>query len=281
MHVMLNRLHTSRAVFFGILFASTTSGYADTHLIYTETSNTPPRQTQIHIHQGKVRMQEADSHTYILYDHSKSALYNVNLKSKQYITTTPQTLHERVQQTSTLQRETQAALAQQRQMMPDAQREAVEAQSKTAASTTTSITLVPTDQQDTVAKLPCTIVQLKVDTQVQRDICQAKADAIPQDDLQTLVAMFSFLDKIAALSATAQGKQPPAEGTAMLHKAGLALRIKATSADGYHSELTEWDTTTQLDAEQFTLPADFRNFEPSIKDAPPKQPIIINPNARK
>ncbi len=281
MHVMFNQLHTGRAVLFGMLLVSMTTSYADTHLIYTETSNAPPRQTQIHIHQGKVRMQEADSHTYILYDHSKPALYNVNLKSKQYIVTTPQTLHERVQQTTTLQHETQAALAQQRQMMPDAQREAIEAQSKAVDSTATSITLIPTDQQDTVAKLPCTVVQLKVDTQVQREICQAKADAIPQDDLQTLVAMFSFLDKIAASSATAQGKQPPAEGTAMLHKAGLALRIKATSANNYHNELTEWDTTTQLDAEQFTLPADFRKFEPSIKDAPPKQPIIINPNARK
>ena len=275
MNLTLPKLHMGCAVsMLSTLVLSTGIVYADTSLTYTESHTTPVRLTQIQIHQGKVRMQESGSHTYLLFDDQQTTLYNINLSAKQYITTTPRTLRERAQQTAALQRETQAALTQQRQMMPDAQREAVEAQSKTTEhEAAASITLTPTTQEITVAKLPCTLMQLKVNEQVQREICQAKTDAIPKADLQTLVHMFNFLDKIAAESAKAQGKQPPVEGTAILHEAGLALSIKAITPGGYHSELTEWDMTTQLDAEQFTLPTDFRKFEPSIKDAPPKQPI--------
>lgn len=249
---------------------------ADTSLTYIETSSVPTRTTHIHIHGKTVRMEEANSSTYLLYDDSKPILYNINTRAQQYIINTPQTIRERAKKTAELQRQTQAALKQQLAMMPEEQRASVQAnqqqtelQRQTPAS---NIRLEKTDKQDSVAKLACSITQLTVDGQVEREICNAAADAIPATDLQTLVHMFGYLDNMAAESAKAQGITPPAQGTAILHKAGLALRIQAITVGGYHSELNAWDTKTALDDALFSLPRDFHAFEPSVKNVTMQHP---------
>jgi len=225
-----------------------TAVLADTKLTYTDAGFGPQeRKTVIQIHGDKVRMEEADSGIYTLYDNTKKALYTVNTKTKQYIETTPDKMRERM-----------GKVVEERMKQAD---EALKAPHP-------NMKMEKTERKETILGIACTISTVKMDDKAVRDVCIAGADAMDTTDQKMLVTMFEYMDGITAESAKAQGATPPTEGSASVHKDGLAVRIQAVP-QGPRSELSAITKDALKDAD-FTVPSDYAVFEPTA--APPPAP---------
>lgn len=251
---------------------------ADTRLTYTDTGlgEPPERKTLIQIHGDKVRMEEVGSGIYSLYDSGQQKLYTVNTKTRQYIETTPEKIRARIEKMSTMQEQMKTMLKQQIAQMPEEQRKLAEqrmqeTEQQMAAMKSAKpphIEITQTDRKETVQGMECTISTASSDGKAMRDICNAPLDAIDGNDHKMLVGMFEYMDNISRESAKAQGINAPDAGSASLHKNGLALRIQALP-EGPRSELSSLENKP-LNDDDFTLPADFKEFEPS--DAPVAPP---------
>jgi Sec-independent protein translocase protein TatA len=252
---------------------------ADTKLTYTDTGLGPQeRKTVIQIHGDKVRMGEADSDIYSLYDDTKKILYTVNTKTKQYIETTPDKMRERMTKVAEMQKQFKEEMKKQVAQMPEEQRKPLEERMKQAdeamKAPPPSFKMEKTDRKETIQGMACTISTVKMNDQAVRDVCIAGSDAIPASDQKMLVTMFEYMDSISAESAKAQGVTPPSSGSAAVHKEGLALRIQALPK-GPRSELSALGKENLNDAD-FTLPAGFTLFEPSME--PPAAPPATAPS---
>ncbi|MBU0653880.1 MAG: hypothetical protein KJ914_01985 [Gammaproteobacteria bacterium] len=245
---------------------------ADTKLTYTDSGFGPQeRKTVIQIHGDKVRMEEADSGIYTLYDNGKKALYTVNSKTKQFIETTPDKIRERMTKVVEMQNQFKEEMKKQIASMPEDQRKVLEERMQQAEEAMKApppeMKMEKTERKETVSGLECGISTVKMADQAVRDVCIAGSDAMESSDHQMLITMFEYMDGIATESAKVQGVTPPAEGSAAVHKEGLALRIQALP-QGPRSELSAIGKDALTDAD-FTVPADYAEFEPSA--APPPQ----------
>ncbi len=263
--------HLSLAIALALGLSGTT--WADTKLTYTDSGFGPQeRKTTIQIHGDKVRMEEADSGIYTLYDNAKKVLYTVNTKTKQYIETTPDKMRERMAKVVEIQNQIKEDMKKQVAAMPEEQRKVFEERMKQAEEAMKApppaVKMEKTERTDKVKDIACTISTVKVEDKAIRDVCIAGADAMDANDHTMLVNMFEYMDSVTAESAKAQGITPPAEGSAAVQKDGLALRIQAVP-EGPRSELSAIAKDALNDAD-FALPADFQAFEPQI--APPPQP---------
>jgi hypothetical protein len=250
-----------------------TAVLADTKLTYTDAGFGPQeRKTVIQIHGDKVRMEEADSGIYTLYDNTKKALYTVNTKTKQYIETTPDKMRERMGKVVEMQNKFKEEMKKQVASMPEDQRKMVEERMKQAdealKAPPPSMKMEKTDRKETIQGIACTISTVKMDDKAVRDVCIAGADAMDTADQKMLVTMFEYMDGITVESAKAQGATPPTEGSASVHKDGLAVRIQAVP-QGPRSELSAIAKDALKDAD-FTVPSDYAVFEPTA--APPPAP---------
>lgn len=257
-----------------LLTALTTSitnlAIADTKLTYTDSGIGPQeRKTVIQINGDKVRMGEADSNIYSLYDDSKKMLYTINTKTKQYIETTPDKMRERMTKVADMQKQFKEEMKKQIAQMPEDQRKPIEERMKQAdeamKAPPPSFKMEKTDRKETIQGMECTISTVKMDDKAVRDVCIAGNETIPASDQKMLVTMFEYMDSISVESAKAQGMTPPTEGSASVHKEGLALRIQALP-EGPRSEISAVGKEDLNDAD-FTLPTGFAIFEPSM--APP------------
>lgn len=259
-----------------------TVAIADTKLTYTDSGFGPQeRKTVIQIHGGKVRMEEADSGIYTLYDNDKKALFTVNTKTKQYIETTPDKIRERMAKVVEMQNQFKDEMKKQMASMPEDQRKMIEERMKQAEeamkAAPPAMKMDKTERKETIQNMECTISTVKIEDQAVRDVCIAGSDSMDSGDHQMLVTMFEYMDNISAESAKAQGATPPTEGSAAVHKEGLALRIQALP-QGPRSELTAMSKDALNDAD-FAVPADYSEFEPSA--APPPQMQAPAPEAGK
>lgn len=248
---------------------------ADTKLTYTDTGFAPQdRQTVIQIHGGKVRMGEVGSDIYSLYDDSKKTLYTINTKTKQYIETTPDKVRERMTKVTEMHNQYKEGLKKQMASMPEDQRKMFEERMKQTdealKAPPPAIKIDKTDRKETIQGMECAISTIKADDQPVRDVCIAGSDAMDATDHKMLVTMFEFMDSVAAESAKAQGVTPPAEGSASLHKDGLALRIQALP-EGPRSELSNLSKDALNDAD-FAIPEGFAVFEPTTAAPPGGKP---------
>lgn len=253
------------------------TAHADTKLTYKDSGFAPEeRQTVIQIHGDKVRMGEVGSDIYSLYDDAKKTLYTVNTKTKQYIETTPDKVRERMVKVVEMQNQFKEDMKKQMASMPEDQRKMIEERIKKSEemlkAPPPAIKMEKTERKETIQGMACTISTIKMDEQPMRDVCIAGSDAMDAADHKMLVTMFEYMDGIAAESAKAQGATPPAEGSASLHKEGLALRIQALP-EGPRSELSSVAKDALADAD-FKLPEGFAAFEPSA--APPPAPAAGN-----
>ena len=251
---------------------------ADTKLTYTDTGFTPQdRQTVIQIHGDKVRMSEVGSNIYSLYDNSKKMLYTINTKTKQFIETTPDKIRERMIKEVEMQNQFKADMKKQIATMPEDQRKVIEEriqQSEAALKAPPpAIKMEKTERKETIQGLECNISTVKMDDKAVRDVCIAGSGSMDEADHKMLVTMFEFMDSIAAESAKAQGATPPSEGSASLHRDGLALRIQALP-EGPRSELSGMAKDALPDAD-FSVPEGFSVFEPTAA-APPSAPPAGN-----
>lgn len=258
----------SLAVVLALGFSSAT--WADTKLTYTDSGFGPQeRNTVIQIHGDKVRMEEANSDVYTLYDNAKKILYTVNTKTKQYIETTPDKMRERMAKVAEMQNQFKEDMKKQVAAMPEEQRKVIEERMKQAEEAMKApppaVKMEKTERTDTVQGIACTISTVKVEDKPVRDVCIAGSDTMDSADHAMLVNMFEYMDSVTAESAKAQGITPPAEGSAAVQKDGLAVRIQAVP-EGPRSELSAISKDALNDAD-FTLPADFTIFEPQV--APP------------
>ena len=242
---------------------------ADTKLTYTDTGFAPQeRQTVIQIHDDKVRMGEVGSDIYSLYDNTKKTLYTINTKTKQFIETTPEKTRERMTKVVEMQNQFKEEMKKQMASMPEDQRKQVEEriqQSEAALKAPPpAIKMEKTERKETIQGMECGISTVKMDDKAVRDVCIA-ASGMDEADHKMLVSMFEYMDSIAAESAKAQGATPPSEGSASLHREGLALRIQALP-EGPRSELSSLQKDALVETE-FAVPAGFAIFEP--RTAPP------------
>ncbi|UOG93738.1 MAG: hypothetical protein L3K52_08430 [Candidatus Thiothrix sulfatifontis] len=247
--------------------------HADTKLTYTDTGFAPQeRQTVIQINGDKVRMGEVGSDVYSLYDDSKKMLYTVNTKTKQFIETNPDKIRARMTKVVEMQNQFKEDMKKQMVSMPEDQRKALEERiQKTEAAIKApppAITMEKTARKETIQGMECTISTVKMNNKPARDVCIASTESMDAADHKMLVTMFEYMDSIAIESAKAQGITPPTEGSASLHREGLALRIQALP-EGPRSELSGLAKEALVDAD-FSVPADFSIFEPA--DAPPPAP---------
>lgn len=247
--------------------------HADTKLTYTDTGFAPQeRQTVIQINGDKVRMGEVGSDVYSLYDDSKKMLYTVNTKTKQFIETNPDKIRARMTKVVEMQNQFKEDMKKQMASMPEDQRKALEEriqQSEAAMKAPPpAITMEKTARKETIQGMECTISTVKMNDKPARDVCIASTESMDAADHKMLVTMFEYMDSIAVESAKAQGITPPTEGSASLHREGLALRIQALP-EGPRSELSSLAKEALVDAD-FSVPTDFSMFEPA--DAPPPAP---------
>ncbi|OQX13152.1 MAG: hypothetical protein BWK73_12865 [Thiothrix lacustris] len=250
--------------------------HADTKLTYTDTGFAPQeRQTVIQINGDKVRMGEVGSDVYSLYDDGKKMLYTVNTKTKQFIETTPDKIRARMTKVVEMQNQFKEDMKKQMVSMPEDQRKALEERiqkTETAMKAPPpAITMEKTARKETIQGMECTISTVKMNDKPARDVCIASAASMDAADHKMLVTMFEYMDGIAVESAKAQGITPPTEGSASLHREGLALRIQALP-EGPRSELSSLAKEDLADTD-FSVPADFSVFEPA--DAPP--PAVAAP----
>lgn len=250
--------------------------HADTTLTYKDTGFAPEeRQTIIQIHGDKVRMSEMGSDIYSLYDDAKKTLYTINTKTKQYIETTPEKVRERMTKAVEMQNQFKEDMKKQIATMPEEQRKPLEERMKQAEEALKAppptIKMEKTERKDTIQGIACAISSVKVNDQPAREVCIAGSDAMDAADHKMLVTMFEYMDNISAESAKVQGVTPPSEGSASLHKEGLALRIQAVP-EGPRSELASVKKDALNDAD-FKVPEGFTVFEPA--NAPP--PAAANP----
>lgn len=247
---------------------------ADTKLTYTDTGFAPQeRQTIIQIHGDKVRMGEVGSDIYSLYDNTKKMLYTVNTKTKQFIETTPEKTRERMTKVVDMQNQFKEEMKKQMASMPEDQRKQVEEriqQSEAALKAPPpAIKMEKTERKETIQGMECAISTVKMDDKAVRDVCIA-ASGMDEADHKMLVSMFEYMDGIAAESAKAQGATPPSEGSASLHREGLALRIQALP-EGPRSELSSLQKDALVETE-FAVPTGFAIFEPSTAPPPAAAP---------
>ncbi|MBO0614528.1 hypothetical protein [Thiothrix fructosivorans] len=247
---------------------------ADTKLTYTDTGFAPQeRQTIIQIHGDKVRMGEVGSDIYSLFDNTKKTLYTINTKTKQFIETTPDKTRERMTKVVEMQNQFKEEMKKQMASMPEDQRKQVEAriqQSEAALKAPPpAIKMEKTERKETIQGMECSISTVKMDDKAVRDVCIA-ASGMDEADHKMLVSMFEYMDSIAAESAKAQGATPPSEGSASLHREGLALRIQALP-EGPRSELSSLKKDALADTD-FAIPTGFAVFEPTAAAPPTAAP---------
>lgn len=266
--------------YYGLLgLLAVVAGQADTTLTYKDSGFAPQeRQTIIQIRGDKVRMSEMGSDIYSLYDDGKKVLYTVNTKTKQYIETTPEKARERMAQVAKMQQQFKEEMQKQIAAMPADQRKPFEERMKQMEEMLKAappvIKVEKTDRKDKVQDIECTIASVKANDQAIREVCIAGGDAMDAADHKMLVSMFEYMDNIAVESAKAQGVTPPAEGSASLHRDGLALRIKAVP-QGPSSELAAIKKDALNEAD-FKLPEGFAVFEPKLEQ-PAAEPSAATP----
>lgn len=257
--------------------------HADTKLTYTDTGFAPQeRQTVIQIRGDKVRMGEVGGDVYSLYDDSKKMLYTINTKTKQFIETNPDKIRARMTKVVEMQNQFKADMKKQMASMPEDQRKALEEriqQRETAMKAPPPrIEMEKTARKETVQGMECTISTVKVEDKPMRDVCIASTENMDAADHKMLITMFEYMDNIAVESAKAQGMVPPTEGSASLHREGLALRIQALP-EGPRSELSGLAKDPLVDAD-FNVPADFSVFEPADAPLSTAAPAPTAPAAR-
>jgi hypothetical protein len=251
---------------------------ADTKLTYTDTGFAPQeRQTVIQIHGDKVRMGEVSSDIYSLYDNTKKTLYTINTKTKQFIETTPDKTRERMTKVVEMQNQFKEEMKKQMASMPEDQRKQVEERIKQSEAdlkaAPPAIKMEKTERKETIQGMECGISTVKMNDKAVRDVC-ISTNGMDAADHKMLVNMFEYMDSIAAESAKAQGATPPSEGSASLHREGLALRIQALP-EGPRSELSSLKKDALADAD-FMIPTGFVVFEPTAA-APPAAAPANNP----
>ncbi|MFN3785634.1 MAG: hypothetical protein ACK4RS_02225 [Thiothrix sp.] len=251
------------------------SAHADITLTYKDTGFSPEeRQTIIQVHGDKVRMSEVGSDIYSLYDDAKKILYTVNTKTAQYVETTPEKMRERMTKAVEMQNQFKEGMKKQIAAMPEEQRKPLEERMKQAEEALKAppptVKMEKTERKDTVQGIACTISSVKVNDQPVREVCIAGSDAMDAADHKMLVTMFEYMDNIGAESAKVQGITPPSEGSASLHREGLALRIQAVP-EGPRSELASM-TKGALNDVDFKVPEGFAVFEPANAVSPAGAP---------
>lgn len=270
----LNPLPTSVVTLFSLLIGtlSISSVTADTKLTYIDTLGDKKRTTLIQVNDHKVRMEEAGSGIYSLYDDEQKVLYTINTRTKQYIETSPEKVKARMAKMTAFQDKLKAQMKQQIALLPPEQRKIAEARMQQAEAmrkqTPPAMTFTTTDRQATVQNIPCKVSVMSINGQAAREICNASDGVMDKADFERLLAMFKYMDSIAQESAKAQGMTPPSEGSASTHKNGLALLVRAVP-QGSRSELQAINKD-DLPETAFVLPADYKAFEPA--DMPMQAP---------
>ncbi len=112
-----------------------------------------------------------------------------------------------------------------------------------------AIKMDKTERKETIQGMECIISTVKMDDKPVRDVCIAGSGAMDAADHKMLVTMFEYMDGIAAESAKAQGATPPTEGSASLHRDGLALRIQALARRP--AQRTQWLGQRRLEGCRF------------------------------
>jgi hypothetical protein len=206
-------------------------------------------------------------------------LYTINTKTKQFIETTPDKIRERMTKVVEMQNQFKEEMKKQMASMPEDQRKMVEERMKQSEAAMKApppaIKMDKTERKETIQGMECTISTVKMDDKAVRDVCIAGSGSMDAADHTMLVTMFEYMDGIAAESAKAQGAIPPTEGSASLHKEGLALRIQALP-EGPRSELSSLAKDALTDAD-FKVPEGFSVFEPAAPAPPSAAPTSNAP----
>lgn len=244
------------------------TAYADTQLTYADLGlGQSARTTSIFIKGDTVRMEEVGSGVYSLYDKHKGTLYTVNPEAKQYIETNHALMKQRTETAMALQEEAKAQMKQQIAQLPEEQRQIAEAQMQQAEAMRQAppptVSHQATGQQDQVQGVPCSVNVVLFDEQPVRAVCNANQALVDESDMNTLMAMFGYMDELAREAAKLQDMPiPPKEmGSASIHQQGLALKIQALP-QGPRSELIAL-SREPLPENMFVLPEDFEAFDPT------------------
>lgn len=274
----LNPICGSLAVALSVVFLP--PAWADARLTYTDTglgAPVPTRTTSIQIQGDKVRMEEAGSGIYSLYDHSKQTLHTVNTHARQYLESSLDKVRQRMEKMLVIQTRMQTQLRQQMALLPPEQRQQAEAQMQQAEAMKKAPAPVASQQNtgktEQIQGIPCNITNVLMNGAPVRELCNATQPVLDEADYQRLLGMFTYMDSMVTVAAQTQGITPPPAdaGSASIHKQGVALRVQALPT-GPRSELTAI-SKDKLEASLFELPVGFALYEPSdAPNPPPTQP---------
>lgn len=248
--------------------------YADTHLTYTDTyTNAPAKLNTIQIKAGKVRSQNEQSATYTLFDSQQNMLYTINTEKKQYTKVSLDEVKKIAQEAEQLQTQMREKITAEMANLPEEQRKVVEqrlanfeAQQKTP---TPVVNAQKTQQSISVNNIPCEVYQVTIDGKPSRESC-ISTQAIPENDLKSLQAMFSFINQMSQYTAQIRGEKKPDFATLPSYSTGLAVRIQALP-NGMKSELMRIQQA-DLDNDVFTIPSDYTLYSNTQTNSTQPQP---------
>ncbi len=242
-------------------------GHADTELVYTNQLNSVfGYPTIIQIQGSKVRMQRNGSNFYLLYDHDKHTLFNIDAKSQSFVRSDLETIQTRTRKLVDMQSQFTDQLKKQINDLPEAQRlvatKRLEQAQKMLTLPQPNVTTEYDTKTDLILGKPCKLARYKVLSQPIHEVCYAPHSVISETDLQKFSQMFDFMNELAAESARIQNTSKSTINlTSLVFETKLVLKNSNLSQNTVE-ELAEIKTTP-LDQQLFTIPENYSELDPA------------------
>lgn len=238
---------------------------ADVRMSYTTPGGSTP---QIAIKGNQVRMDGgAGARGMTLFDAESRRMTVIDRSSRRYYRMDAETMRRQGERMSAQMRQMREQMEQQLKNLPEAQREQMRAQmeqmmpQRSAADGDVELRFERTGEQDRVAGIRCEVTTVYRDGEPAQRVCIAPADSLGMTgaDRASLRALYGFLQEMAgSFGGAHMGAQMPAQ---MMQDAD-GVPIRATDLDGQQSWALERIETGRIDADEFEVPAGYREAEP-------------------
>jgi hypothetical protein len=234
---------------------------ADTTLTFTSSGDSLPQ--AIAFGSGKMRINQADSSDWMMYDLQQNAMFMVNDAKQEYYRIDQAQIEQLGQTLGNLSNQMESALAN----LPPEQRAAAEAMmrdmmpQKAQPASAPLIDIRSTGNKDKVADINCSIHETWVAKQRKNEICVADSDdlKLTDEDRKTMQGMADLMQQMVDEVQNSVGDLMPeniaSNGLAQIMANGVPVRVREFDND----EVSELSSISHDDipAAQMTIPASY------------------------
>ena len=245
-----------------------TALFADTRLSiqHTESGKQPQIQT-VMVTSGKVRMEQGNDDTLLLYDHANNTFFAIQPSEESYMEFDPEKAGEMMDQASQMQQQMMAQLQESLKEMPEEQREQMmklmnRSGQKMPGLAEEPVRYEPRGGNDSISGFVCSWVEVYQGERKVRELCLADLSSMgmPSSDKDTMMAMQSSMKVLVKRMGSAgmfQDNMPD----------GFPVHVRHFGSNGQvTSEQQVQDVShDKLDASLFEIPAGYQKRElPSL-----------------